>query len=199
MKIINGFPAGGTADATSRRIGDKLAGTAYARHGAVVENKTGAAGRIAIEYRPRFDAHQQIVERAGAREFLVEIGGELRARGQWLIGVENPAQPGKLLGTVKLADRALATSGHYRARKLLEGRTATHLISPRTGQPIEAGIELSAVMAESCAEADAWSTAMILLSPDVAASTAQKEGLRVLLLDRQAGTLPGSTIPVEPR
>ena len=49
VKIINGFPAGGTADATSRRIGDKLAGTAYARHGAVVENKTGAAGRIAID------------------------------------------------------------------------------------------------------------------------------------------------------
>ena len=145
------------------------------------------------------DRVYEILERAGAREFLVEIGGELRARGQWLIGVENPAQPGKLLGTVKLVDQALATSGHYRARKLLEGRTATHLISPRTGQPIEAGIELSAVMAESCAEADAWSTAMILLSPEVAASTAQKEGLRVLLLDRQAGTLPGSTIPVEPR
>lgn len=49
VKIINGFPAGGTADTTSRRIGDKLGGTAYARNGAVVENKTGAAGRIAIE------------------------------------------------------------------------------------------------------------------------------------------------------
>lgn len=49
VKIINGFPAGGTADATSRRIGDKLGGTAYTRNGAVVENKTGAAGRIACE------------------------------------------------------------------------------------------------------------------------------------------------------
>jgi thiamine biosynthesis lipoprotein len=73
------------------------------------------------------------------------------------------------------------------------------LISPRTGQPIEAGIELSAVMTESCAEADAWSTAMILLSPEVAANTARREGLMVLLLDRQAVTLPGSTIPMEPR
>jgi thiamine biosynthesis lipoprotein ApbE/Na+-translocating ferredoxin:NAD+ oxidoreductase RnfG subunit len=145
------------------------------------------------------DRVYEMLERAGANEFLVEIGGELRARGVWLIGVENPAQPGKLLGTVKLADRALATSGHYRARKMLEGRPATHLISPRTGLPIEAGIELSAVMAESCAEADAWSTAMILLSPEAAASTAGKEGLRVLLLDRQAGTLPGSNIPVERR
>jgi tripartite-type tricarboxylate transporter receptor subunit TctC len=49
VKIINGFPAGGTADATSRRIGDKLGGTAYTKNGAVVENKTGAAGRIACE------------------------------------------------------------------------------------------------------------------------------------------------------
>jgi len=49
VKIINGFPAGGTADATSRRVGDKLAGTTYSKNTAVVENKTGAAGRIAID------------------------------------------------------------------------------------------------------------------------------------------------------
>jgi tripartite-type tricarboxylate transporter receptor subunit TctC len=49
VKIINGFPAGGTADATSRRIGDRLGGTAFTKNGAVVENKTGAAGRIACE------------------------------------------------------------------------------------------------------------------------------------------------------
>ena len=49
VKIINGFPAGGTADATSRRIGDKIGGTAYARNAAVVENKPGAGGRIACE------------------------------------------------------------------------------------------------------------------------------------------------------
>jgi tripartite-type tricarboxylate transporter receptor subunit TctC len=49
VKIINGFPAGGTADATSRRVGDKLGGTAYAKNAAVVENKPGAGGRIAVE------------------------------------------------------------------------------------------------------------------------------------------------------
>lgn len=49
VKIVNGFPAGGTADVTSRRIGDKLAGSAYTKNPAVVENKTGAAGRIAVE------------------------------------------------------------------------------------------------------------------------------------------------------
>ena len=49
VKIINGFPAGGTADVTSRRVGDKLGGSAFTKNGAVVENKTGAAGRIAVE------------------------------------------------------------------------------------------------------------------------------------------------------
>jgi tripartite-type tricarboxylate transporter receptor subunit TctC len=49
VKILCGFPAGGTADTTSRRVGDKFAGSAYTRNPAVVENKTGAGGRIAVE------------------------------------------------------------------------------------------------------------------------------------------------------
>ena len=48
-KIINGFPAGGTADATSRRVAERLGGSAYAKTAAVVENKPGAGGRIACE------------------------------------------------------------------------------------------------------------------------------------------------------
>lgn len=49
VKIVNGFPAGGTADVTSRRIGERLAGSAFTKNAAVVENKTGAGGRIAVE------------------------------------------------------------------------------------------------------------------------------------------------------
>jgi tripartite-type tricarboxylate transporter receptor subunit TctC len=49
VKIINGFPAGGTADSTSRRVAEKIGGTAYSRGAGVVENKPGAGGRIACE------------------------------------------------------------------------------------------------------------------------------------------------------
>jgi tripartite-type tricarboxylate transporter receptor subunit TctC len=49
VKIVNGFPAGGTADATSRRIGEQIRGSAYAKNAAVIENKPGAGGRIACE------------------------------------------------------------------------------------------------------------------------------------------------------
>ena len=49
VKVVCGFPAGGTADTTSRRVADKLGGSSYSRNNGVVENKTGAGGRIAIE------------------------------------------------------------------------------------------------------------------------------------------------------
>ncbi|MBK0393989.1 Bug family tripartite tricarboxylate transporter substrate binding protein [Ramlibacter algicola] len=49
VKIVNGFPAGGTADATARRVGERMGGTAYTKNAAVVENKPGAGGRIACE------------------------------------------------------------------------------------------------------------------------------------------------------
>lgn len=47
VKIVCGFPAGGTADAVSRRVADKLRGE-YART-AIVDNRAGAGGRIAID------------------------------------------------------------------------------------------------------------------------------------------------------
>ena len=49
VKIINGFPVGGSADATSRRVGEKLGPSAYTKNAAIVDNKIGAGGRIAIE------------------------------------------------------------------------------------------------------------------------------------------------------
>ncbi len=50
VKIVNGFPAGGTADTTSRRVAERLGAGAYAKGAAFVENKPGAAGRIACEF-----------------------------------------------------------------------------------------------------------------------------------------------------
>ena len=49
VKIVNGFPAGGTADATSRRVGEHMRGSAFTKNTAVVENKPGVGGRIACE------------------------------------------------------------------------------------------------------------------------------------------------------
>lgn len=49
VKILYGFPAGSAGDSVARRVGEKLAGSAYTKNAAVVENKPGAGGRIALE------------------------------------------------------------------------------------------------------------------------------------------------------
>ncbi|MBT2323675.1 Bug family tripartite tricarboxylate transporter substrate binding protein [Variovorax paradoxus] len=49
VRIVNGFPAGGTADTCSRRVAERIAGISYSRGGGVVDNRAGAGGRIACE------------------------------------------------------------------------------------------------------------------------------------------------------
>lgn len=49
VKILYGFPAGSSGDIVARRVGEKMAGTSYTRNVAVVENKPGAGGRIALD------------------------------------------------------------------------------------------------------------------------------------------------------
>ncbi len=49
LRIYYGFPAGSAGDSVARRVGEKLAGSAYVRHAGVVENRPGAGGRIALE------------------------------------------------------------------------------------------------------------------------------------------------------
>lgn len=48
-KFLYGFPAGSSGDITARRVAEKVAGTAYAKNAALVENKPGAGGRLALE------------------------------------------------------------------------------------------------------------------------------------------------------
>ena len=77
VKIINGFPAGGTADATSRRIGDKLAGTAYARNGQQGQAVLAIAERYALQGNMQNAAIQ-----AKRAEDLLPRGSAARQRAQ---------------------------------------------------------------------------------------------------------------------
>ena len=84
------------------------------------------------------------LEGRGLPDHLVEIGGEVRARGTrarggaWRVAVEGPGEGGA--AAVVLLDGALATSGSYRNHYLLDGAPVSHTIDPRTGRPIEHGL-----------------------------------------------------------
>jgi NosR/NirI family nitrous oxide reductase transcriptional regulator len=118
-------------------------------------------------------------------EFLIDVGGELLARGAWTVAIENPREPDQPLRTLVLQDAALATSGLYRSERQSGAETVHHLISPRTGRPVAAPLALSAVIAPSAMDADAWATALLAVGLPDALTLADDEELAVLLVDPQ--------------
>ena len=135
----------------------------------------------------------------GVPGFMVEVGGEIRTHGAradkkpWRIGIEQPNPAGAgLAQVVEVTERALATSGDYRNYRERDGVRLSHTIDPRTGEPITHGLASVSVLAKTCAEADAWATAINVLGPEAGLALAEREGLAAFLLIRRAdGTFAG--------
>lgn len=110
--------------------------------------------------------------------YLIELGGELLARGEnlqrngaWVVGIDDPNQEEgtrTLTAGVKLINRAMATSGNYRkSRKDPEtGTVYVHTINPLTGYPEKSNLLSVSVLAENCALADGYATAFMALGVD---------------------------------
>jgi thiamine biosynthesis lipoprotein len=79
-----------------------------------------------------------------------------------------------------LHDAAVATSGDYRHWIDVQGRRLSHTMDPARGAPLLASPASVTVMARTCAEADAWATALTVLGPDRGASLAREQGLDAL-------------------
>lgn len=137
-----------------------------------------------------------VLEEAGVRRYLVEIGGELRARGTnaagrpWLVAVERPATA---LGAppcfLELVDGAVATSGDYRRGFVDGGTRYSHVLDPRTGEPVRTGVVSATVVAPTAMEADALATALMVLPPREGLSLTEREGLAARLLVREGEAL----------
>lgn len=127
----------------------------------------------------------------GARDFMIEIGGEVRTAGQnpdgkpWRIGVEQPdAPPGTPVIAVSLRDEAVSTSGDYREFFVADGKRYSHTIDPRTLRPVSHRLASVTVIAPTCMRGDAMSTALMVLGPEAGMALAEREGLAVYMLLR---------------
>ncbi|MBQ61112.1 MAG: hypothetical protein CMQ19_03455 [Gammaproteobacteria bacterium] len=127
------------------------------------------------------------------RNYLVEIGGELRAKGKndrgisWTIAVEKPGSLSRsVFRTIELRDMSMATSGDYRNYFEVEGERYSHTIDPRTGQPITNNVASVTVLAPSAAVADAYATAINVLGVEKGLSLARELDLAVLILVKKA-------------
>lgn len=128
------------------------------------------------------DRAAALLRAQGQHDYLIEVGGEILAAGSWRVGIEDPFNPRVMLRTVLLTDRALSTSGLYRAKRLAAGKPVSHILSPKTGRPVEPTLEMAVVYHESCFQADGWSTALMAAGFEQAKAIALREQLDVILV-----------------
>ena len=146
----------------------------YAAQEGVKLDVTGLGEGYAI------DKLAAVLDQAGVSDYLVEIGGEMKGKGNnprgenWTIGIEDPSQAelgvtNSMLTKVNLNQLALSSSGNYRKFYIDEqGNRRSHLIDPTTGFPVSHSMVSVSVLAPSATQADALATAFMAMGPEKA-------------------------------
>jgi thiamine biosynthesis lipoprotein len=125
----------------------------------------------------------------GLDNVMVDIGGEVRARGRnakgesWRIAVEKPvdAEP-EPFAIVQLDDMAVTTSGEYRHYYLRDGQRYSHTIDPRTGRPVRHALASVVVVSSTAANADAWATALNVLGEEEGYALAAQRNIPAMFI-----------------
>lgn len=116
------------------------------------------------------DVIGRFLESKKIQNYLIEIGGEIRAKGDnslkksaWTVGVQHPDLDGDqpYVNTLALVNESMATSGTYRKFKIdALGNRYTHIIDTKTGYPSRTNVLSVSVIAPNCMIADAYATAL---------------------------------------
>ncbi len=144
------------------------------------------------------DRAATLLQAAGVRHALVNLGGDVRVLGArpdgsaWTVGIRHPRDSGALLGSVMLRDAALATSGDYERGFEAGGRRFHHLLDARSGWPAE-GWQSVSVVAPACIAAGALATTAMLMG-DAALDFLRAEGVAWLAVDA-AGRVHRAGLP----
>lgn len=129
------------------------------------------------------DIVSKYLEQKGVQNYMVEIGGEVRCKGQnaegkaWTIGINVPEEKSALnsyFKAVQLKNAALATSGNYRNYKEKDGRKWSHTINPATGYPVQSDILSASILAPDCMTADGLATACMVMGKEEAMAMIEK-------------------------
>jgi FAD:protein FMN transferase len=163
----------------------EVTGKLVRKHGDITLDLNGIAKGYGV------DRLAQTLGSFGIEAGLVGIDGEMRALGlrpdgeAWTIAVEAPDPDRRAPHSVlSLQDAAVATSGDYRHWVTVGSRRLSHTMDPRRGAPLACSPASVTVLAPSCAEADAWATALMVAGPDAGTELAVGQGLSALFLVR---------------
>lgn len=139
------------------------------------------------------DTLAEILQSTPHTDFLLEIGGEMIARGNkadhtpWTIGIQLPQQdPTLLASATTLQNEAISTSGTYLQNwQAPNGQTYSHILDARTGTPITHNLQSVTIKSPIALEADAWSTALLILGPVEAKKLIQSHHLQAYFQEKK--------------
>ena len=167
-----------------------LQGHRVRKHACVALDLCGIAKGFGV------DELARVLDRHGIGSWLVGIDGEMRARGckpdgsPWSIALEAPEDDRRAaMGLIELGDAAIATSGEYRHWTEIDGERISHTMDPRTGAPLRGAVASVTVLAPTCADADAYATALMVLGAEAGRDHARRRGLDALFVTREGDAL----------
>ena len=138
------------------------------------------------------DLVAETLEARGIRDYLVDLGGDMRIRGhrpdgdRWRIAIERPDPSNREIFTIiQVGDNSLATSGSYRNFFEYGEQQFSHTIDPHTGRPIPQELVSVTVVHDKCMMADGYATAITALGAEAGFEFARDLGLAALLLIRE--------------
>jgi thiamine biosynthesis lipoprotein len=165
-----------------RRLALDLGGQRALQPGAVHVDFSGIAKGYSV------DLVAERLRALGYADFLVEVGGELRACGQrpggqpWRVAVAGVGQQASPMA-LPLRDMAIATSGDHWHAFEQGGRRYSHTIDPRSGEPVSHGLASVTVLHAECMHADALATVLTVLGPREGLDFAERHGVSALLCE----------------
>lgn len=170
-----------------RALASRLDPPALARHAPFLLDLSGIAKGFGV------DEMALVLEEEGVAHYLVEIDGEVRAKGRkpglegdWTVALDAPLRQGREAWDVlPVRDCALATSGDYRRFVAKDGRHFSHTIDGRTGWPVKNAVASVTVAHRSCMLADAWASALMVLGERDGPAVAEAQNIAALFLIRK--------------
>lgn len=135
------------------------------------------------------DVVADYMQSQGIKNYMVEVGGEIRLKGHnregisWRIAIEKPdVNQRAVQEIIEPGNMAMATSGDYRNYFEREGIRYSHIIDPRTGRPIHNKVVSVTVLDKSCMTADGLATGLMVLGEEKGMQVAEKENIPVLMI-----------------
>lgn len=111
------------------------------------------------------DRIANLLSNFGIKEYLINVGGEIFARGEnWTVGIQHPRKENQLLYTININGMGVSTSGDYEQYFSKDGKRYSHLINPLTGLPADQ-CEAVTIITKETLLADALSTGVFILGP----------------------------------